>query len=157
VTGFRPDGRRPSATSARALTPATDTGGPQARAGRLEQDDPSERSIRGRRARMERSDQRTAEMGSTLPSPTVATDRTADEFDPTGVLRDATGRGKSDVANKLAAMTLHTLSRRRFPTRRVGDPEYVAAVRAFLDGRCPYCDRRLVAGQTIVEHLDAMN
>jgi len=79
--------------------------------------------------------------------------------DPTGQLRSATRRAKSDVANKLVSMFLHELSRRvsRNWPMKVGGSEYEALVRQWFNNRCPYCLCDLAKNQAVIEHLDGMN
>lgn len=79
--------------------------------------------------------------------------------DPTGQLRSATRRAKSDVANKLVSMFLHELSRRvsRSWSVRVDGDEYGRLVRQCFDNQCPYCLCNLGENQSVVEHLDGMN
>ncbi len=79
--------------------------------------------------------------------------------DPTGRLRSATRRAKSDVANKLVSMFLHELSRRisrGWPVRVEGE-EYEKLVRQWFNNRCPYCLCSLADTQAVIEHLDGMN
>jgi hypothetical protein len=79
--------------------------------------------------------------------------------DPTSILRSATRRAKSDVANKLVSMFLHELSRSvskdwRF---RVDRQEYENLVRECFGNRCPYCRCSLAETPHVNEHLDGMN
>jgi hypothetical protein len=79
--------------------------------------------------------------------------------DPTSILRSATRRAKSDVANKLISMFLHELSRSisknwRF---RVDGQEYESLVRECFGNRCPYCRCSLAETAHVNEHLDGMN
>jgi hypothetical protein len=80
-------------------------------------------------------------------------------FDSAKALRTATGRAKSDVANKLVSMFLHEISRRVCFAggRSVSDHEYLEAVVGFFGHRCLYCDRDLERDRAAVEHLDGMN
>jgi hypothetical protein len=80
-------------------------------------------------------------------------------FDPSKLLRKATSRAKSDVANKLVSMLLHELSRRVNQTTRltVNGPAYSRLAADFFGSKCPYCSRELVARHVSVEHLDGMN
>ena len=79
--------------------------------------------------------------------------------DATSQLRFATKRGKSDVANKLISMFLHSLSLRISESWRirVDSEEYEDLVRKSFGNRCPYCFRALVFSEAVVEHLDGMN
>ncbi|MEI6077556.1 MAG: hypothetical protein WCS94_18390 [Verrucomicrobiota bacterium] len=80
-------------------------------------------------------------------------------FQTAAYLRKATGRAKSDVANKLVSMFLHEVSRKI--TAKIGlnvsDPKYVQAVESEFGGRCCYCDRSLESDRAAVEHPDGMN
>jgi hypothetical protein len=79
--------------------------------------------------------------------------------DPTALLRSATRRAKSDVANKLISMCLHELSRKISENWlvKVDDEEYGDLVRKWFNNECPYCLRPLDDSVSIVEHLDGMN
>jgi len=79
--------------------------------------------------------------------------------DPTSLLRSATRRAKSDVANKLISMFLHELSRRisqGWPIK-VDDAEYEKLVRERFGNKCPYCGCDLTGVICVIEHLDGMN
>jgi hypothetical protein len=79
--------------------------------------------------------------------------------DSTSLLRSATRRAKSDVANKLVSMFLHELSRavsEGWPIK-VSDEEYGRQVREWFKNGCPYCSCELVLTTPVVEHLDGMN
>ena len=80
-------------------------------------------------------------------------------FQTAKYLRKATGRAKSDVANKLVSMFLHEVSRKI--TAKVGlsvaDPKYVHAVESEFGGHCCYCGRSLESDRAAVEHPDGMN
>jgi len=80
-------------------------------------------------------------------------------FDPSKLLRKATSRAKSDVANKLVSMMLHELSRRVTKTvgLTVNGEVYSKLATGFFGTRCPYCNKELVAKHVAVEHLDGMN
>lgn len=79
--------------------------------------------------------------------------------DSSSLLRSATRRAKSDVANKLVSMFLHELSRRisREWTVKVDGEEYEELVRRAFQNRCPYCSRNLATMTPVIEHLDGMN
>jgi hypothetical protein len=79
--------------------------------------------------------------------------------DPTALLRSATRRAKSDVANKLISMFLHELSRRISETWpiKADSEEYAEIVRKSFSNRCPYCLCNLAETVPVVEHLDGMN
>ena len=79
--------------------------------------------------------------------------------DPTLLLRRATRRAKSDVANKLVSMFLHELSRKMSQdwAIRVEGIEYGDLVRKWFNSQCPYCGRSLEDREAIIEHLDGMN
>ena len=81
------------------------------------------------------------------------------DFDPSRLLRKATGRAKSDVANKLVSMLLHELSRRITLSSglSVNGEVYSRLATEFFGQNCPYCGRGLVARHVAVEHLDGMN
>jgi hypothetical protein len=79
--------------------------------------------------------------------------------DATSVLRTATRRAKSDVANKMVSMFLHELSRsicREWDLRVEGD-KYGDMVRLRFGNLCPYCLKDLNQTTSVVEHLDGMN
>jgi hypothetical protein len=80
-------------------------------------------------------------------------------FQTAAYLRKATGRAKSDVANKLVSMFLHEVSRKI--TAKIGlsvaDDEYVHAVETEFGGHCCYCGRLLESDRAAVEHPDGMN
>jgi hypothetical protein len=79
--------------------------------------------------------------------------------DSTSLLRSATRRAKSDVANKLVSMFLHELSRsisESWPIK-VGDEEYGVQVRKWFSNECPYCSCKLAETIPVIEHLDGMN
>ena len=80
-------------------------------------------------------------------------------FDPGKLLRKATSRAKSDVANKLVSMMLHELSRRvtQINGMTVNGEVYSKLATEFFAKRCPYCNKELVAKHVAVEHLDGMN
>jgi len=80
-------------------------------------------------------------------------------FDTSAYLRRATGRAKSDVANKLVSMFLHDVSRRLCGSLelRVNDPRYAAAVAEAFGTNCCYCGLPLERDRAAVEHLDGMN
>lgn len=75
-------------------------------------------------------------------------------------LQKATGRAKSDVANKLVSMLLHEISRRvieRVGGPAVTDPDYTEQVESWFGSRCLYCAHSLENDRAVVEHLDGMN
>lgn len=79
--------------------------------------------------------------------------------DPSSLLRSATRRAKSDVANKLISMFLHELSRKvseHWPIR-VDGQEYEDLVRRWFNNQCPYCSCNLAETVSVIEHLDGMN
>jgi hypothetical protein len=80
-------------------------------------------------------------------------------FDTTAYLLRATGRAKSDVANKLVSMFLHDVSRKLCGNLElsVNDPRYVEAVAKTFGTSCCYCGRALEHDRAAVEHLDGMN
>jgi hypothetical protein len=80
-------------------------------------------------------------------------------FDTSAYLRRATGRAKSDVANKLVSMFLHDVSRKLCGRMELGvaDPRYAAAVADSFGASCCYCGRPLESDRAAVEHLDGMN
>ena len=80
-------------------------------------------------------------------------------FETSAYLRRATGRAKSDVANKLVSMFLHDVSRKLCAQLElsVNGSGYADAVsRAFGSGCC-YCGTPLESDRAAVEHLDGMN
>jgi hypothetical protein len=80
-------------------------------------------------------------------------------FDTSAYLRRATGRAKSDVANKLVGMFLHDVSRRLCNKLElsVSDPRYTGAVSAAFGTACCYCGEPLESDRAAVEHLEGMN
>ncbi|MBL9185355.1 MAG: HNH endonuclease [Verrucomicrobiaceae bacterium] len=80
-------------------------------------------------------------------------------FDSAKALKTATGRAKSDVANKLVSMFLHEISRRVSVAGgvQVSSPDYLRAVVNVFGHRCVYCNRDLEQDRAAVEHLDGMN
>ena len=62
-------------------------------------------------------------------------------FDSAKALKSATGRAKSDVANKLVSMFLHEVSRRACVAEgmTVSNPDYLRAVVDVFGHRCLYC------------------
>jgi hypothetical protein len=82
-----------------------------------------------------------------------------EEFDPGWQLKTATRRAKSDVANKLVSMFLHSLSRKLCEewNLRIDDEAYLQRVKEFFSNRCPYCRTVLTKLNVIVEHPDGMN
>jgi len=79
--------------------------------------------------------------------------------DSTALLRTATRRAKSDVANKLISMFLHELSRsasKSWPIR-VESEDYGVLVRKAFGNLCPYCCIKLSSTTPVIEHLDGMN
>ena len=80
-------------------------------------------------------------------------------FDTSAYLRRATGRAKSDVANKLVSMFLHNVSRRLCNKLEltVKDHRYAEAVANAFGMNCCYCGRTLENDRASVEHLDGMN
>lgn len=80
-------------------------------------------------------------------------------FDAARHLAAATGRAKSDVANKLVSMLLHEVSRKvsAFIGVQVADNAYTRAVRDTFGDACAYCSRALEFDRAAVEHLDGMN
>ena len=80
-------------------------------------------------------------------------------FDSSQALRKATGRAKSDVANKLVSMFLHEVSRRVCEAggSSVSNSDYLALVVDAFGHRCLYCNRDLEHDRAAVEHLDGMN
>ncbi len=80
-------------------------------------------------------------------------------FDPGQLLRKATSRAKSDVANKLVSMLLHELSRRANQNSgmTVNGAAYAQLACDFFGKLCPYCSMPLLSGKVAVEHLEGMN
>lgn len=80
-------------------------------------------------------------------------------FDAAKYLRGATGRAKSDVANKLISMFLHDLSKRICKELKVNisDINYLENIQNSFAGRCCYCDGILEADRVATEHPDGMN
>lgn len=80
-------------------------------------------------------------------------------FDAEAYLRRATGRAKSDVANKLVSMFLHEVSRKLCSSLSlsIADPRYTASVYKAFGGNCCYCEKPLESDRAAVEHLDGMN
>ena len=74
-------------------------------------------------------------------------------------LAKATGRAKSDVANKLISMLLHESSRKicSYYGFSVGDARYGDSVFATFGNACCYCDQILENDRTVVEHPEGMN
>jgi hypothetical protein len=74
-------------------------------------------------------------------------------------MRRATGRAKSDVANKLVSMLLHEVSRKICGSLKlnVSDSDYIEAVVQRFGDCCCYCERPLENDRAAVEHLDGMN
>ena len=83
----------------------------------------------------------------------------SEQFDPASQLRTATRRAKSDVANKLVSMFLHSLSRKPCEgwKLKIEDESYLQQVKEFFSNRCPYCRTILTKANVIVEHPDGMN
>ena len=81
------------------------------------------------------------------------------EFDSALALGRATGRAKSDVANKLVSMLLHEISRRACAAgdMSVSDPAYRKSVIQGFGHLCVYCSQSLEHDRAAVEHLDGMN
>lgn len=81
------------------------------------------------------------------------------DFDSALHLQRATGRAKSDVANKLVSMVLHDISSRVATAAgaSVRDPAYQAAVVAAFGKNCVYCSRSLEHDRAANEHLEGMN
>ncbi len=80
-------------------------------------------------------------------------------FDTAKYLSQATGRAKSDVANKMVSMFLHSISQRIAAEvkLRVTDPSYVNSVADAFGDRCVYCRLNLETNRAAIEHLDGMN
>lgn len=81
------------------------------------------------------------------------------DFDSANALKKATGRAKSDVANKLVSMFLHEVSRRACVAggMTVSDLRYRDDVLKSFRHSCLYCGRDLEHDRASVEHLDGMN
>jgi hypothetical protein len=80
------------------------------------------------------------------------------DFDTSSYLRRATGRAKSDVANKLVGMLVHEASRRTVATgMRVADVAYRDSVVSTFGSKCLYCGCELERNRVAVEHLEGMN
>jgi len=81
------------------------------------------------------------------------------KFDSSQALRKATGRAKSDVANKLVSMFLHEVSRKACEVggQAVSNASYLKAVTEAFGHRCLYCQCDLEPDRAAVEHLDGMN
>lgn len=81
------------------------------------------------------------------------------DFDSAKALKKATGRAKSDVANKLVSMFLHEVSRRACIAggMTVSDLRYRDEVLNSFGHSCLYCGRDLEHDRASVEHLDGMN
>ncbi|MDZ4289019.1 MAG: hypothetical protein U0984_13715 [Prosthecobacter sp.] len=81
------------------------------------------------------------------------------DFDSALHLQKATGRAKSDVANKLVSMVLHDISSRVAAAggASVKDPAYQTAVVAAFGKNCVYCSRSLEHDRAANEHLEGMN
>jgi 5-methylcytosine-specific restriction endonuclease McrA len=81
------------------------------------------------------------------------------KFDSARALRKATGRAKSDVANKLVSMFLHEVSRRACIAGGLNltDPRYSDSVIAAFGHSCLYCGQDLEHDRAAVEHLNGMN
>ena len=86
-------------------------------------------------------------------------DRSDMDFDSSRALKNATGRAKSDVANKLVSMFLHEVSRKACIAGglTVSDVKYRESVTQQFGNRCIYCDRALERDRVAVEHLEGMN
>lgn len=80
-------------------------------------------------------------------------------FSASAYLRRATGRAKSDVANKLVSMFLHDISRKLCSKLdlSVNDPRYAESVATRFGNVCCYCGKALEVDRASVEHLDGMN
>lgn len=74
-------------------------------------------------------------------------------------LKKATGRAKSDVANKLVSMFLHEVSRRIAAELRlrVSDEPYAQQVEKSFGPNCAFCEIQLERDRLAVEHLEGMN
>ena len=80
-------------------------------------------------------------------------------FDVSRALQKATGRAKSDVANKLVSMFLHEVSRKVCLAggMNVSDLRYAESVQQAFGQNCLYCGKALEPDRASVEHLDGMN
>jgi len=81
-------------------------------------------------------------------------------FDVAMALRKSTGRGKSDVANKLVSMFLHEVSRKACAAGEmyVSDIRYSNSVVEAFGLDCLYCGKELIpSASPVVEHLNGMN
>jgi hypothetical protein len=80
-------------------------------------------------------------------------------FNAAQYLSRATGRAKSDVANKMISMFLHRVSREVVSKAglRVTDQKYVGDVIETFGEKCTYCRRPLQTNGAAVEHLDGVN
>ncbi len=80
-------------------------------------------------------------------------------FQTSAYLLRATGRAKSDVANKLVSMILHDVSRKLCGKLdlSVNDPRYAEAVTKAFGPNCCYCGKALEHDRAAIEHLDGMN
>lgn len=80
-------------------------------------------------------------------------------FDTSAYLRRATGRAKSDVANKLVSMFLHDVSRKLCGKLdlSVNDLRYAESVSQSFGSVCCYCGGTLERDRAAIEHLDGMN
>lgn len=80
-------------------------------------------------------------------------------FDSSIALRRATGRAKSDVANKLVSMFLHEVSARMCDQAGawVSDVAYRAAIMQAFGHSCVYCGQDLEHDRSAIEHLNGMN
>ena len=80
-------------------------------------------------------------------------------FDSSKALQRATGRAKSDVANKLVSMFLHEVSRKACNAGglSVSDVSYRDKVVKSFGHNCVYCDQVLEPDRVAVEHLEGMN
>ena len=74
-------------------------------------------------------------------------------------LAKATGRAKSDVANKLISMLLHEASRKicNHYGLSVGDSRYGKTVYETFANTCCYCEQILESDRAVVEHPEGMN
>jgi hypothetical protein len=81
------------------------------------------------------------------------------KFDSANSLKKATGRAKSDVANKLVSMFLHDVSRKvcGAGSMAVADLAYRESVLDAFGHCCLYCGRDLEHDRASVEHLEGMN
>lgn len=80
-------------------------------------------------------------------------------FNVAQYLSRATGRAKSDVANKMISMFLHRISREVVSKAdlRVTDQKYVSDVIETFGEKCAYCRKPLQTNGAAIEHLDGMN